>query len=76
MTQMDTCINQKQTQMHRTDLWLPRVRGARGGKDWKLGTSRCNPVYEMDKQGSPYSTGNYIQYSVINHMEKYMTTNI
>ena len=31
-------------------------------------------IYRMDKQQGPtvYSTGNYIQYPVINHMEKNM----
>ena len=58
------------SQTHRTGLWLPRVRGAGGGKDWKLGTSRCKPVYKMDNKVLPYSTGNYIQYSVVNHNGK------
>ena len=42
---------QTDSQTERTDLWLPRGRGGRGGKDWELGISRCKLVYyRMDKQ--------------------------
>ena len=38
--------------------------------DWELGISRCKllNIYRMDKQQGPkYSTGNYIQYPLIEH---------
>ena len=41
------------------NLWLPRGR---------LEVSRCKLLYiEWINKILPYSTGNYIQYSVINH---------
>ena len=59
-----------ESQTWRTDLWLPRWRH-RGGRDWEFGISR----YELLHIGwlskvLLYSTGNYIQYPVINHHGK------
>ena len=47
--------------------------------DWEFGISRCKPEYiGWIKQQGPtiYSTGNCIQYSVINHNRKYMEKNV
>ena len=45
-----------------------RVRG-RGGMVWEFGTSRCKLLYIewINNKALLYSTGNYIQYLVINH---------
>ena len=33
------------SQTERTDLWLPRGRGSRGGMEWEFGISRCELLY-------------------------------
>ena len=40
-----------------------------GGKGWELGISRCNLVYIgwINSHVLLHSTGNYVQYPVINH---------
>ena len=39
--------------------------------DWEFGISRCKPLYtEWINKVLLYSTGNYIQYPVINHNGK------
>ena len=60
------------SQIQKTDLWLPRRRGTRGGMDWEFGVSRCKLVYIgwVNNKVLLYSTGNYIQYPVINHNGK------
>ena len=58
------------SQIQRTDLWLPRDGGwgQRGGKDWEFGISRCKLVYiGWINKVLLYSAGNYIQYPVTNH---------
>ena len=41
--------------------------GGGGGKDWEFGISRCKLVYiGWINKVLLYSTGNYIQYPVIN----------
>ena len=53
------------------DLWLPRGRG-QGELDWEFGTSRCKLLYIgwINNKTLLYTTGNYIQYPVINHNGK------
>ena len=57
-----------------TDLWLPRdsVRGG-GGTDWKFEISSCKLlIFYTGGIHNKYllgSTGNYLQYSAINHKE-------
>ena len=60
------------SQTQRTDLWLPRGRGFGGEKDWEFGISRCKLVHIgwINNKVLLYSTGNYIQYPVINHNGK------
>ena len=43
-----------------------------GGKDWEFGINRCKLVYIgwINNKVLLYSTGNYIQYPVINHNGK------
>ena len=55
-------------------MWLPRVGGGRGrgGKEWEFEISRGKRLYIgwINNKVLPYSTGNYIQYPVINHNGK------
>ena len=59
------------SQTSRTDLWLPRGWGG-GGMEWELGISRCKLLYIgwINNKVLLCSTGNYIQYPVINHNGK------
>ena len=59
-------------QTQRTDLWLPRGRWDEGGMDWEFGVSRCKLlcIEWIKNKVLLYSTGNYIQYPVINHNRK------
>ena len=62
-----------------TDLWLPRGRRGGGRKDWEFGISRCKLLYIewINNKVLLYSTGNDIQYPVINHNGKeYIETNV
>ena len=49
-----------------------------GRMDWEFGISRCKLLYIewINNKVQLYSTGNYIQYPVINHKGKYMKKNI
>ena len=60
------------SQTQRTDLWLPRRRGDGGRMDWEFGISRCKLLYTewINNKVLLYSTGNYIQYLIINHNRK------
>ena len=51
------------SQIQRTDLWLPRGREHGGEKDWEFGISRCKLLYIgwIKNKVLLYSTGNYIQ---------------
>ena len=46
--------------------------GFGGGREWEVGVSRCELLYieRIKNKVVLYSTGNYIQYPMINHMEK------
>ena len=42
-----------------------------GGKDWEFGISRCKLSHRMENNNVLlYSTGNYVQYPVINYIGK------
>ena len=45
---------------------------SRGGLDWEFGISKCKLLYSerINNKVLLYSTGNYIQYPVINHNGK------
>ena len=72
MTQMNIPVNQKQTHRHRKQTCGCQGRGAceRDGVQ-EAGASRCKLV---DKQWTDkvllYSTGNQVQYPMINHSGK------
>ena len=79
MTQMNLFTKQKQTHRHKkTDLWLPGGGGVGGALDWEFGISRCKLLYIewINNKVLLYSTGNCIQYPVINlngkEYEKYI----
>ena len=62
-------ISMKQKQSHRyREQTCGCQAGGGGGKDWKFGISRCKLVYIgwINNKVLLYSTGNYIQYPVIN----------
>ena len=62
-------MRQKYTHIQRTDLWLPRGREGRGGKNWAFGISRCKLLHIgwINNSDVLYSTGTYIQYPAINN---------
>ena len=70
-------MKQKQTHRHREQI-CGCQGGGEGGKDWEFGISRCKLVHRgwIKNNVLLYITGNYIQYSVINLMEKSMKKNI
>ena len=65
-------MKQKQTHKQKTDLWLQRGGRVWGGRDWEFGISRCKLlcIGWINSKVLLYSTGNYIQYPVINHNGK------
>ena len=73
MSQMNLSTKQKQAQKYR-DQTCGCQGGGRdwGGKNWEFGISRCKLSYIGWKNNKVllYSTGNYSQYSVINHNGK------
>ena len=72
MTQMNLSMKQKQTHRHREQTCSCQSRGCGGGMDWEFGVSRCQLLYIewVNNNVLLYSTGNYIQYPVINHNGK------
>ena len=64
-------IHETEIDSQRSDLWLPRRWGGRG-MDWEFGVGRCK-LLQMEWISNKvllYCSGNYIQYSVINHNGK------
>ena len=74
MAQMNSSTKHKQTHRHREQTCgcQGRVGWGGGGKDWEFGISRCKLVYAgwINNKVLLYSTGDYIQYPVINHNGK------
>ena len=60
------------SQIQRTDLWLPKGRRGRGGKDQESGVSKCKLLYigQINNKVLLYSTGNDTQYPMIKHNGK------
>ena len=49
-------------------LGVAKEKRGRGGTSWEFGVSRCKPLHlAWINKVQLYSTGNYIQYPVINH---------
>ena len=61
-------MKQKQTHRH----VVAKGEGGEGGMEWEFGVSRCKLLYIewINNKVLLYSTGNYIQYPVINHKGK------
>ena len=53
-------------------LLVARAKGGGGGMDWEFGVGRCKLLYLewIHNKGLLYSTGNYIQYPVVNNNGK------
>ena len=68
MAPMHLSTEQKQTHQHRELTF--GCQG--GGKDWECGISRCRLLHIgwINNKVLLYSTGNYIQYLMINHNGK------
>ena len=69
---MNISMEQKQTYRHREQTCGCQGGVHRGGKDWEFGINRCKLVHIgwINNEVLLYSTGNYIQYPVINHNGK------
>ena len=72
MTQMNISTKQKQTQDIENRFVVAKREGGGGGMDWEFGISRCKLLYleRVNNKVLLYSTGNYIQYPVVNHNGK------
>ena len=72
MTQMNLSTKQKQTHIHREQTCGCQGGGGWRGMDWEFGVSRCKSLYTegINHKVLLYSTGNYIEYPVINHNGK------
>ena len=66
---MNLSTRQKQTHRHREQTCGCQAEGSGGAKEWECGISRCELLYIgwINSKVLLYSTGNYIQYPVINH---------
>ena len=72
MTQMNLSMKQKQTRRRREQTCGCQGGGVGGEMDWEFGISRYKLLYreQIKNKVLLYSTGNYIQYPVINHNGK------
>ena len=68
MTQMNLPMKQKQNNR----LVVAKGEGVGGGMEWEVGVSRCQLLHIgwINNKVLLYSTGNYIQYPMINHNGK------
>ena len=68
---MNLSGKQKQTHRYREQTCGCQGGGWGTGKDWEFGVSRCKLLHtEWINKVLLYSTGNYIQYPMINHKGK------
>ena len=72
MTQVNLFMKQKQTHRHREQTCGCQGGGGQGRVGMGVGISRCKLLYVewIDNKVLLCSTGNYIQYPVINHNGK------
>ena len=62
-------MKQRQTHRHREQTRGGQAGGDGGGRGWEVGISRCKLIYTgRINRAFLYSTGDYIQYPVINHI--------
>ena len=78
MTQMNLSTKQKQTHRHREHICGCQGRGGWGRMNWEFQISRCKLLYIgwLNNKVLLYSTGKYIQYTVINHNGKEYKKNV
>ena len=71
MPQMNPSVRQKRTCRHRGQTGSCQREGGRGGMEWEIGACRCESLYKEQRNNKVLlcSTGNYIQYPVINDNE-------
>ena len=64
------------SQAQKTNLWLQKGKG--GEINWEYGINRYTLLYikQINNKDLLYSTGNYIQYLVINYKGKRIKKNI
>ena len=69
---MNLSAKQKKTHRHQRRLVVAKEERHGGGKNWQLGISGYKLLYIgwINSKVLLYSTGNYIQYPVINHNGK------
>ena len=72
MTQMNVSMKQKQTHRHKEQTCHCQGGGGGGGMEWEFGISRCKLLCRerINNKVLLYSTGNCIQYPMINHTGK------
>ena len=65
-------LSTKQTHRHREHTCGCQGEGEGGGMEWEFGISRCELLHIgwINKKVLLQSTGNYIQYPLINHNGK------
>ena len=67
-----TNLSTEQTHNIENRSGLAKVEEGQGGKDYGFGNSRCKLLCTgLINKGLLYSTGNDIEYPVINHNEEY-----
>ena len=72
MTLMNLSTKQSRLTDIENRLVVAKGEGGGGRMEWEFGISRCKLLYTewIDNKVPWYSTGNYIQYPVINHNGK------
>ena len=76
---MNLSMKQKQTHRHIEQTCGCQGGGGSGGMDWEFGVSRYKLLYIewINNKVLLYSTGNYVQYPMINHNRReYFKTRI
>ncbi len=75
---MNLFTKQNQTHRHRKQTYGDKGGKTRGETNQEFGIIRYKllDIKQINKSGPLYGTGNYIQYLVINHMEKKRKKNI
>ena len=70
------CKAEIETQMQRTNLWIPRGKGE-DGMNWEIGIDIYTPlrIKQITNENLLYSTGNSTQCSVITYMGKNLKKN-
>ena len=71
MVQMNLFTKQKQSQMQKTNLWLPWGKAGAGEINWDIGIDKYTLyIKQIINKDLLYSTRNSTQYSVMTQMGK------